>query len=120
MAYLSHGYLVCSHAGGADTGLLLVGEHQDFRQFVVLLQADVEHGVFLQRECAVPRLISQIREIQFYLSFGQGEGIETERIGGSAHMLTTIEDIGSNQRLGRRPVCHVSADGEPTADGFLW
>ena len=62
--------------------------------------------------------ITQIGETQFGFSFGQSDAIKTVRIGGCSLILMTLNDIGSNQRLGRRPIRDISADSELTAYGF--
>lgn len=116
---LCHRYLMCSHGCTFYAGFPLVREHYDLCQLVMAVQSDVEQGVFRQPEPAVPAFVAQVGENQFRFPFRQGEGIETERIGGSTCGTTTLKDIGTNQRLGRRSVGHVSADSELTANGFL-
>ncbi len=54
--------------------------------------------------------IAQIGETQFGFSFGQGDAVKTVRIGGCSLILMTLNDVGSNQRLGRRPISDISAD----------
>ena len=119
MPDLCHRYLMRSHGCAFYAGLPLVREHYDLCQLVIAVQSDVEQGVFRQLEPAMPAFVAQVGENQFRFPFRQGEGIETERIGGSTCGTTTLKDIGTNQRLGRRSVGHVSADGELTANGFL-
>ena len=93
-----------SHGCAFYAGLPLVREHYDLCQLVITVQSDVEQGVFRQLEPAMPAFVAQVGENQFRFPFRQGEGIETERIGGSTCGTTTLKDIGTNQRLGRRSV----------------
>ena len=62
--------------------------------------------------------IAQIGETQFGFSFGQGDAVKTVRIGGCSLILMTLNDVGSNQRLGRRPISDISADSELAAYSF--
>ena len=62
--------------------------------------------------------ITQIGETQFGFSFGQSDAVKTVRIGGCSLILMTLNDVGSNQRLGRRSIRDISADSELTAYGF--
>ena len=62
--------------------------------------------------------IAQIGETQFGFSFGQGDAVKTVRIGGCSLILMTLNDVGSNQRLGRRPISDRSADSELAAYSF--
>ena len=63
--------------------------------------------------------IAQIGETQFGFSFGQGDAVKTVRIGGcSLILLMTLNDISTNQRLGRRPISDISADSELAAYSF--
>ena len=62
--------------------------------------------------------ISQIGETQSSFSFRQRDAVETVRIGGSSLMMTTLKNICTNQRFGRRSVGHVSTDSELPAYGF--
>ena len=64
--------------------------------------------------------VSQIRETEFCFSHGQGDAVKAVRIGSSALFVTTLKDVSANQRLGGRPVCHISADCELAAYRLLF
>ena len=116
--YLCHRYLAGTHLSGHDPRFGLVRHDDHFLQHVAVFHPDVQQGVTGQGQYVLLAGVTQIGEAQLSFSFRQRNAVETVRIGGGSLMMTTLKNIGTNQRFGRRPVGYVSTDSKPAAYGF--
>ena len=111
---LGQGHLQGSEVDGLEPRILARHDAGGV-QFGIAQQGKIDGGVALQVEFERSRVIADVGGFQLVPAGGQGQGIETELVGGCAGLAG--EDAGADERLARDGVGDVAVEGEASDPG---